>query len=142
MTMHSDETVYVPGEWLLEELIATVGDHPDGDANVRQILRTRTTLRALGTPNPDGTTVNLLRCEVPVGGEVLSVLPVFTRTEYVDMALDMNSELRALRVLTIDGGVALAELEPGMWLAINLWSRGREFTLPPEGWPFDNAGQM
>jgi hypothetical protein len=141
MTMHSDETLYVPGEWLLEELIETVGDHPDGDDRVRMVLTTGTTLLALGEPiaDPAGA-AHLLHCAVPVDETTIAMLPVFTRIEHVAAAIAMNPAWRSLHVLGIDGAVLLQDLGPGEWLAINPWSGGHEFKLPPEGGPLDDAG--
>ncbi len=130
MSIDTDDSNYVPGAWVLEELIRIDGDDPRSDAAVRRCIASGTVLLALGEIWPDGP--ELLHCEVPVRDATASLVPVFTRLEYVDAAIAMNPWWEQFDVLDVEGAAVLHALGRGEWLGINLWS-GHEFKLPGGG---------
>ena len=121
------------GLLLLEQIIIVQGDNPVADAAVRQLLlRAEPHLFALGETDADGA-AHLLHCTVPVGEEVIPMLPVFTRAEFLMGAVEVNPEWSSLQILDMESRTVLDDLddlEEGEWLGINPWS-GREFKLPP-----------
>ena len=117
----------IPGASELEALIALKGDVPSADAMVRARVA-GVTLLALGEPDQWGL-AHLLHCTVPMGTQVIPMLPVFTRLDYLMVAVQMNPEWRALHIVEVEGHIILRELDAREWLGINPWS-GREFKLP------------
>ena len=129
---HADITAAADqlGLLLLEQIIIVHGDNPSADAAVRELLiRPEPHLFALGEPEV-GDTANLLHCTVPVGDEMLPMLPVFTRVEFLMRAVEVNPGWSSLQIVEVETQAVLRDLEEGEWLGINPWS-GREFKLPP-----------
>ena len=114
---------------MLEHLIEADGEHGPPDAAVRRVIADGTVLLAIARRREDGARL-LVRCEVPVGGTVIAMIPVFTHAEHLDAAYEVLPELQWLHVVSVDGDVLLGDLGRDDWLGINPWS-GREFRLRP-----------
>jgi tetratricopeptide (TPR) repeat protein len=138
MDRAADHQPHLVDVWpLLEIIIHDHGDHPSGDAAVRQtLLEPGSTVLALGAPTSGypASEAHLLHCDVPVGEETISMIPVFTRIEHIIPAVIMNPTWQDLSVLQMESGVVLGDLEAHEWLGINPWS-GKEFKLPPQSLP-------
>ena len=111
----------------LEKVIAR-GDSPGYDDEVTELVRSPSRLFALGGVSEREST-HLLHATVPVGKEVIPMLPVFTRAAFIASAVEMNPNWGALQIVEVDGSVVLSDLDEGEWLGINPWS-GAEFKLP------------
>jgi tetratricopeptide (TPR) repeat protein len=116
----------------LEDFITMKGDDPAHDDAVRRRV-VESQILALGAPDQDTPgLVHLLHCTGPVGDTTVAMLPVFTRLEHVETAVQMNPSWQSFQVLQMDGSAVLGDLEEGECLGINVWS-GHEFklTAPP-----------
>jgi tetratricopeptide (TPR) repeat protein len=119
----------LPGARDLDAFITTNGDNQAYDDEVRGRVA-ETSLLVLGLPVFKSRTAQFLHCTVPVVGSTIDMLPVFTRGEYVQAAVQMNPAWASLYVLKVSGAVVMTDLADKEWLGINPWS-GHEFKLPP-----------
>ena len=131
-----DGHLWVPGTWVLRELIEREGDNPHRDEEVRRVVTySETTLFALGVPGR-GDAAHLLHTDVVlVDGSTLHIVPVFTTVKRALEAIEWSPAWGVFRLFEVSGPEVIWELEPGEWLAIDVFTRG-EFKLPPrhDGW--------
>lgn len=64
-------------------------------------------------------------------GEEQVFLPVFTRLSLLRNALARNPEWKELKVLQVDGGALLDNVDPDVTIVIDPWITGLEYQLPP-----------
>jgi hypothetical protein len=121
----------LPGVQKIEALIAERGDDPACDEAVLRPVEGSSPY-VLGQPTLEG--VEILHCEVPGGGESIAMVPVFTRYRYADAAILMNTSWLYLEASAVEVRHIFADMQPHEWLAINPWSGGSEFKLPPKAW--------
>ncbi len=123
--------LWVPGTWVLRDLIEHYGDHRGGDEAVRRILAyDETILFALGVPGR-GEAAHLLHTEVVLlDGSTLHIVPVFTTVKRAMQAIEMSPAWGAFRLFEMSGPEVLRDLEPDEWLALDVYTPG-EFKLPP-----------
>ena len=118
----------LPGVEKIEALITARGDDPALDNTVRHLVE-GSVLYVLGQPTLEW--VDVVHYEVRFGFEPISLVPVFTRYRFADEAILMNMSWLSLEASAVEARHVLADMQPHEWLAINPWSDGNEFYLPP-----------
>jgi hypothetical protein len=127
----------LPGVEKIEALITARGDDPALDNTVRHLVE-GSVLYVLGQPTLEW--VDVVHYEVRFGFEPISLVPVFTRYRFADEAILMNMSWLYLEASAVEARHVLADMQPHEWLAINPWSDGNEFYLPPRPWQRGRAG--
>jgi hypothetical protein len=119
----------LPGVKSIEMTIGANGDIPALDRGILRLLE-QSTLYVIGWRHLWAGGPEILHCEVPVRGEPMPLIPVFTRYHYADEAIFMNPSWLNCEVFALEWAQVCRDLERHEWLAINPWS-SREFKLPP-----------
>jgi hypothetical protein len=106
-----------------------------GDAAVRELL-SQSEVLALGEPAGDtsvpgqGSESNILHFSIDEAGNDRWFMPVFTRAEFIESAVQRTPEWESYGVIELNGQELLAARDKDVTLVINPWS-SLEFQLPP-----------
>jgi hypothetical protein len=124
--------LWVPGTWVLRDLIEHSRNTRSADEAVRSVLAyDETILFALGVPGR-GDAAHLLHTDVLLlDGSTLHILPVFTSVRRAMQAIEMSPAWGAFHLFEVSGPEVLRDLELDDWLAIDVYTPG-EFKLPPQ----------
>jgi hypothetical protein len=108
--MDEIDDVDPPLQWCreIEALIAERGDDPAFDEAVLRLVE-GSSLYVLGQPTLER--VEILHGEVPVGGQSIAMVPVFTRYRYADAAILMNRSWLYLEASAVEGAARPREPE-------------------------------